>query len=295
VSRRGWALFAALSVIWGVPYLLIKVAVEQLSPSLLVCLRTALAALVLVPVAVRGRMLGPVLARWPWVLAFALAEIIVPFGLLGWAELRLPSSLTGLLVAGVPLIGAVLGVLLRRPDRIRPNSVTDRRRLLGLVAGFCGVAALLGIDLRGGDLLAAAAVIVAAAGYAVGPIVVAARLAELPGLGVTVVAMGATAIVYLPWAIATRPLGPVGWRAWGSTALLGVVCSALAFLLFFALVAEVGPARMTVITYLNPVVAVLLGVAVLSERVSAGMAVGFPLVLLGSWLATRRSGQPAPA
>jgi drug/metabolite transporter (DMT)-like permease len=287
VSRRGWVLFIALSVIWGVPYLFIKVAVEYVSPAVLTSTRTGLAALVLLPLAVRGGHLRPLLARWRWVLAFALVEITVPFGLLGAAEQRLSSSLTGLLVAGVPLIGAVLGVALRLADRI------DRRRLIGLLVGFAGVAALVGIDLRGGDLLAAGAVLVAATGYALGPIIVDRRLSDLPSLGVTVAAMGLNGVGYLPWAVLTWPRHPVPIRVWGAVAVLGVLCSALAFLLFFALVAEVGPSRTTVITYLNPAVAVGLGVALLDEPFTIGIAVGFPLVLLGSFLATRRT-PPAP-
>lgn len=283
MSRRGWVLFIALSVIWGVPYLFIKVAVEYISPAVLTSTRTGLAALVLAPLAIRGGQLRPLLARWRWVLAFALIEIAVPFGLLGAAEQRLSSSLTGLLVAGVPLIGAVLGVALRLADRI------DRRRLIGLLVGFAGVAALVGIDLRGGDLLAAGAVLVAATGYALGPIIVDRRLSDLPSLGVTVAAMGLNGIGYLPWAVLTRPQHAVPVRVWGAVAVLGVLCSALAFLLFFALVAEVGPSRTTVITYLNPAVAVGLGVSVLGEPFTIGIAVGFPLVLLGSYLATRRT------
>ena len=293
MSRRGWVLFGALSVIWGLPYLFIRVAVEHLSPAVLVCVRTALASLVLLPLAARRGTLRPVLARWPWVLAFAAVEIIVPFGLLSWAEVRLSSSLTGLLVAAVPLSGAVVGVALRLPDRIRTDVAADRQRLFGLVVGLAGVAALVGIDLRGGDLLAALAVLGAAFGYALGPVVANGYLADLPSLGVTVVSMGVTALVYLPWAMAQRPTAAVPARAWWSAAVLGIVCSALAFLLFFALVAEVGPGRTTVITYLNPVVAAALGASVLRERVTAGMLVGFPLVLLGSWLATRRAGRPA--
>jgi drug/metabolite transporter (DMT)-like permease len=283
-------LFGSLSVIWGVPYLFIRVAVAAMSPATLVCIRTSLACVVLLPVAIRGRMLRPVLARWRWVLGFAAVEIAVPFGLLSAAEQRLSSSLTGLLIAGVPLMAAVLAVLLHSPDRIRFGQAGDQRRLLGLLVGLAGVAALVGIDLRGGDLLAAGAALVAALGYAFGPIVASRQLADLPSLGVTVVAMGANGIGYLPWAVSGWPRGPVPWQAWGSVLVLGVLCSALAFLVFFALVAEVGPSRTTVITYLNPVVAVLLGVAVLSEPITRGIMIGFPLVLLGSWLATRRSG-----
>jgi drug/metabolite transporter (DMT)-like permease len=283
VSRRGWVLFIALSIIWGMPYLFIKVAVAHVSPALLTCARTGLAALVLLPVVLARGQLRPVLARWRWVLLFAAVEIAIPFGLLGTAEQHLSSSLTGLMVAAVPLIGAVLGVLLRLADRI------DARRLLGLLVGFAGVAALVGIDLRGGDLLAAAGVLVAATGYAIGPIIADRRLADLPSLGVTVAAMGLNFVGYLPWAIATWPSAPIPAAAWGSIAVLGLLCSAVAFVLFFALVAEVGPSRTTVITYLNPAVAVVLGVSLLGEPLTTGILVGFPLVLLGSWLATRRS------
>jgi drug/metabolite transporter (DMT)-like permease len=291
VTRRGAVLFTALSVIWGMPYLFIRVAVEHLSPAVVVGTRTALAALVLAPLALRGRMFRPVLARWRWVAVFAVVEIVVPFWMLTWAEVRLTSSLTGLLVASVPLFGAVIGVVLRLPDRIRLGEGTDRRRLLGLVVGLAGVAALVGIDLRGGDLLAAGAVLVAALGYALGPVIAAGRLGELPGVGVTVVAMGLAALCYLPWAVTQWPSAGVPGRAWASVVVLGVVCSAVAFLLFFPLVSEVGPGRATVITYLNPVVAASLGSLLLHEPLTRGMGVGFPLVLLGSWLATRRASQ----
>jgi drug/metabolite transporter (DMT)-like permease len=282
-------LFIALSVIWGLPYLFIKVAVEHLSPAMLVCVRTALAAAVLAVPALRvPGGLGAVLVRWRWVAVFTVVEVIGPFGLLSVAEQRLSSSLTGLLVAGVPLMGAVLGLVLRLADRI------DARRLGGLLVGFAGVAGLVGLDVRGGDLLSVAAVLAATVGYALGPIVMAHRLADLPGLGVTFVTMALTTAVYLPWAVRTRPRAPVPWTAWGSVAVLGLVCSAVAFVLMFALVAEVGPSRSTVITYLNPAVAVALGVALLGEPLTAGIVVGFPLVLLGSAVATgagRRPGQ----
>jgi drug/metabolite transporter (DMT)-like permease len=288
VSRRGWVLFIALSVIWGIPYLFIKVAVEHLSPAVLVCGRVGLACVVLLPVALRRGLLRPVLARWRWVLVFAVVEISIPFGLLSVAEKRLSSSLTGLLVAAVPLMVAGLSLALGLADRL------DARRFLGLAVGLLGVAGLVGIDLRGGDLAAGAAVLGAAACYALGPIVADQKLAGLPSLGVTTVAMGANALGYLPWAIVTRPRVAVPWSAWASVGVLGVVCSAVAFLVFFALVAEVGPARTSVITYLNPAVAVLLGVTLLDEPFTVGIAVGFPLVILGSVLATRRS-RPVPA
>jgi drug/metabolite transporter (DMT)-like permease len=279
-----------MAVIWGVPYLLIKIAVADLSPAAVVFGRTALAALLLVPVAALRGMLRPLLPRWPWLLAFAAAEVAGPFLLLTYAEQRISSSLTGLLVAAVPLLGVVFGRLVGLADPM------DARRLLGLAVGVAGVATLVGVDLHAGSWIAVVSVILAAAGYAIGPIVADQRLAGLPSLGVSAVAMAVTAVAYLPFAVATRPadLGYALGRSWWPVLLLGVVCSALAFVVFFALIAEVGPTRATVITYVNPAVALLLGVLVLGEPVTTGLLVGFPLVLLGSALATRRVAPRTP-
>jgi drug/metabolite transporter (DMT)-like permease len=273
-----------MSVIWGVPYLLIKVAVADFSPAAVVFGRTALAALLLVPIAAFRGMLRPLLPSWRWLLAFAVAEVAGPFLLLTYAEQRISSSLTGLLVAAVPLLGVVFGRLIGLADPM------DGRRLLGLGVGVAGVATLVGVDLRADSVPAVVAVLLAAAGYAIGPIIADQRFAGLPTLAVSAVAMAVTAVGYLPFAVATRPadLGAALGRSWWAIAILGVVCSALAFLVFFALIAEVGPTRATVITYVNPAVALLLGVLVLGEPVTAGLLVGFPLVLLGSALATRR-------
>ncbi len=288
VSRRGWLLFASLSVIWGIPYLLIKIAVADLSPVVVVFGRTALAAVILLPVAAARGVLPPLLGVWRWVLVFAVAEIAVPFVMLGYAELRLTSSLTALLIAAIPLIALVISRMVGLEQHL------ERRRLAGLAVGLAGVAALAGLDLNSGDLRSVAAVACAVLGYAMGPIIVTMRLSQVSGLGVSAVALTVNAVVYAPFAWFTRPAASaeVAPSAWIAVAVLGVVCSALAFLVFFALVAEVGPARTTVITYVNPVVAAVAGVLVLEEPVTRGLLVGFPLVLLGSWLATRRS---APA
>ena len=273
-----------MAVIWGVPYLFIKVAVEDFSPAAVVFGRTALAALLLVPIAAARGMLGPLLPRWRWLLAFAAFEVAGPFLLLTYAEQRISSSLTGLLVAAVPLLGLMFGRLMGLADPI------DARRLLGLFVGVLGVGVLVGVDLHADSWTAAVAVLFAAAGYAIGPIVADQRLAGLPSLGVSAVAMGVTAVAYLPFAVLTRPadLGSVQASSWWAIAVLGIVCSAFAFLVFFALIAEVGPTRATVITYVNPAVALLLGVLVLGEPLTLGLLVGFPLVLIGSALATRR-------
>jgi drug/metabolite transporter (DMT)-like permease len=289
VSARGRLLFAAMALIWGVPYLFIKVAVADLSPAAVVFGRTALAGLLLVPIAAGRGMLRPLLSRWPWLLVFAAVEVAGPFFLLTFAETRISSSLTGLLVATVPLLGVLFGRLAGLADPV------DARRLLGLLVGVAGVAVLVGLDLHAGSWVAVLAVLLAAAGYAIGPIVADQRLAGLPTLGISAVAMAVTALAYLAPAWVTRPadLGAVSASTWSAVAVLGVVCSALAFLVFFALIAEVGPTRATVITYVNPAVALALGVLVLGEPLTVGLLVGFPLVLIGSAFATRRVAVPA--
>jgi drug/metabolite transporter (DMT)-like permease len=289
MTRRGAVLFAAMGVIWGIPYLLIKVAVDELSPSTLVLARTALATVILLPVALTRGRLPEVLRSWRPVVAFAVLEIMAPWLLLGVAEQHLSSSLTGLLIAGVPLVGAVLAVVTRSDDRL------DRRRVAGLLLGFAGVAALVGFEVGGGDVGAVLAVAVVAVCYAVGPLILSRWLSHLPGLGVITMSLALTALVYLPVGLAQAP------SSWPSTKVvlavcgLAVVCTAVAFLVFFALIAEIGPTRSTVITYVNPAVAVLLGVTLLDESFTAATAAGFALILAGSVLATRRAVVATPA
>jgi drug/metabolite transporter (DMT)-like permease len=288
MSRRGWLLFLAMSLIWGVPYLLIRVALRELSPPALVFARTFPAAVLLLPVALRRGHLRSVLARWRWVLAFAVVEMAVPWLLLSRAEQRLSSSTAGLLIASVPLIAALVYRLSPHTDHL------TGQRLLGLVIGFAGVAVLVGIDAGNSDLLAVGEMGVVALGYSLGPLIISRKLNDLPDLGVVGVALGLTAIGYAPFAL-TRIPRHVGPEVWAALLGLTLVCTALAFLLFFALIAEIGPARSTVITYVNPAVAVLLGVVVLGEPFTTGIAIGFPLILAGSVLATAQQPQALPA
>ena len=286
MSRRGALLFAAMSVIWGLPYLMIRVAVRELEPVTLVFFRTGLAALILAPFAIYRGELRSLLARWWPLLAYSLIEVAIPWVLLADAETKLTSSLTGLLIAAVPLVGAVIVTL--TGDRERQG----RRRWLGLLIGIAGVAALVGLDVSQVDALALVEVFCVAVCYAVGPIILSRTLSDVPALGVVTASLVISAVIYAPLAAtrlpASTPSAHVIWSVIG----LAVICTALAFLLFFALIAEVGPVRATVITYVNPAVAAIVGVAVLGEHVSAGMLVGFALILTGSVLATGRGPEP---
>jgi drug/metabolite transporter (DMT)-like permease len=292
VTRRGFILFALLGVAWGIPYLLIKIAVRELDPAMLVFARMALAAVVLLPVAAARGELALVLRHWRPLLAFTIAEMIVPQFLLGSAEERLPSSTTGLLIAAVPLAGLGVAFLLGRPERLAP------RNWLGIALGMAGVAALVGFAVSGSDLGAFGEVLLVVAGYALGPAILAKWMPGLPGTGVMAVGVTLSAVVYAPVVAATH-----SWpSAWPSTSvivsvvLLAVVCSAGGFTIMAALVTEVGPVRATMVTYVNPAVALIAGAVVLGEPVTGWSVVGFALIVAGCYLlATRRAGRPGRA
>jgi drug/metabolite transporter (DMT)-like permease len=287
MTRRGLLLFVAMSVIWGVPYLFIRIAVSGLSPATLVFARTSLAALVLLPVAVWVGGLRGLRARWLPLLAFTTVEIAIPWLFLSSAEQRISSSLAGLLISTVPLVATAVTIGLGNRDRIGMVA------LLGLLIGLVGVAAIVGFDLRTPDSTALAQLAVVVVGYAIGPVILSRYLADLRPVGVMAVALALCAVVYGPVAVLQRPPAVPGVSVLVSVAVLAFLCTAVAFMLFAALIAEVGPVRSTLITYINPAVAAVLGVAALGESFTPGMAAGFVLVLAGSAVATRRRG-PAP-
>jgi drug/metabolite transporter (DMT)-like permease len=280
VSRRGWLLFAAMSVIWGVPYLLIKVAVGGVSPPVLVLARVAIGAALLLPIAIRRHELGVLRAHWRWLAVFATVEIVIPWLLLSEAETRLSSSLSGLLIASTPIVAALLAWL---TGGERPAAV----RWAGLALGLAGVGLLLRDGASSGDLGSVAEVLGVAVCYATGPLIADRKLGELPRVGMTAVCLAFAAVIYAPFAALTWPSAMPAAKVLGALAGLAVVCTAVAFIAFFALIAEVGPARATVITYVNPAVAVALGVAVLGERLTPAMLGAFAAILAGSVLATR--------
>ena len=283
VSARAWGLYALMAVLWGIPYLFIKEAVDSFSPAAIVAGRTLLGAAVLLPIALHRRALRPALKLWPWVLAFGAIEMAGPFFLLSHAEQTLPSGLTGLLVATVPLFAA--GIALARGDR----TMLSPARALGLAVGFAGVVVIVaGPGLAVADpataLAAVGEVLLVALLYATAPFIVATKLAHVPSLGTITLSLLVVGVAYLPFALLTQHEVPTV-RSGISLAALGIFCTALAFLGFFTLIGEVGPARAPLFTYVIPIVAILLGVLVLGESLSLGLLVGFPLVIVGCWLA----------
>jgi drug/metabolite transporter (DMT)-like permease len=293
MSRRGWVLFGAMCVVWGIPYLLIKVAVREIGPAELVFLRTALGAVLLLPFALARRELRASLRPWVALLVYTVVEIGLPWLLLSDAERHVDSSFTGLVIAGVPLVAAVIARASNRDERLTAT------RVGGLLVGFAGVALLLGFHAANGGplpLLELGGVVVC---YATGPLIIERWLSGVPRYGVAAASLIVGALMFAPVSVPKLPglarhvtLGPAL-----AALSLAVICTALAFVLFFALIAEVGGVRATVITFVNPAVAVVLGAVVLGEDVSVLTGVAFALILAGSVLATRRrrAAESSPA
>ena len=275
-----------MSLIWGIPYLFIKIAVAELTPASLVFLRCAIGAALLLPIAVARNEVRSLLPHWKWIVVYTVVEVAAPWFLLSDAERRISSSLSGLLIALVPSIGAILAWATGTDDRL------DARRIAGLGLGFLGVAALVGLDVSAGDVGAVAEVALVALGYALGALIIGRKLSGLPLFGVVATSLTLTLLAYAPVGIAQLPSALPSPQVIFAVLVLGVICTALAFVIFLPLVAEVGAARATVITYVNPAVALAVGVAFLQEPLTVGIVLGFVLIVLGSVLATRRT---APA
>lgn len=289
MTNRGKLLFAALALIWGIPYLLIKVAMGELAPASLVFLRTGLGALLLLPLVLARGHLRSLLPRWKPLVLYTVVELAVPWVLLSDAERRVTSSLAGLLVATVPLVGALLARLTGGRERLGAPAIA------GLFAGLAGVGVLLGFDLGSGSGWAIAEILVVVVGYAAGPIVIARQLSDLPVLEVVAASLGLCALAYAPIGILQLPDHLPSPQVVGSVLALGAVCTALAFVVFFKLIAEIGATRATVVTYLNPAVAVLAGGLFLGEPFTPATGLGFSLILGGAWLATGRWQEKAAA
>jgi drug/metabolite transporter (DMT)-like permease len=292
VSPRAWAAFAAVSTLWGIPYLFIKIAVDDgVPPLFLAWARVTLGAAVLLLLAWHGRVLPSLRGRWRWIGAYAVIEVCIPFPLIAAGEKHVASSLAAILIASVPLIIALLALRFDHAERV------GGRRLVGLFIGLAGVVALVGIDVAGrtDELVGALAILGAAVGYAIGPMLLKRHVSDLDPRATMAGALAVAALVLTPFAIATPPSSTPSGDAIVSLVVLGVFCTAAAFVFFGALIAEVGPSKASVITYVAPVVAVTLGVTVLDERPGVGAVAGLLLILAGSWLSTDGRIPPAVA
>jgi len=283
MSRRAWIAFASVSVLWGIPYLFIKVAVDDgMPPAFLAWVRVLLAAVVLLALAWRAGVLGSARGKMRWIAAYAVLEISIPFPLIAAGEQDVSSSLAAILIATVPLMIALLAMRFEPSERVRG------RRMVGLLIGFSGVVALVGIDVAGrtSELVGAALILVAAAGYSAGPMILNRQVRDVDPRAIIGPALGIAALVLTPFALLDLPSATPSGEAIAAVVVLGLLCTALAFVMHISLLMEVGPGRAAVITYVAPVVAVGLGVAVLGERPGAGAVAGLLLILAGSWLST---------
>jgi drug/metabolite transporter (DMT)-like permease len=289
MTARGWFLFSLMGVVWGVPYLMIKVAVDELSPSMVVFARCAIGAALLMPLAIRqGGLTDTVRAHWRPLLAFACIEIVGPWWTLTDAERHLSSSTAGLLIAGVPIVGVALARFFGDTERL------GIRRVTGLTLGLAGVAVLTVPHLTGGDARSLAEVLLTVVGYATAPLIAARWLKDVPSLHLTSACLAFAAVVYAPAAAVTWPTSMPSGETLAAVAGLGVICTAVAFVAFLELIKEAGPTRATVITYVNPAVAVAAGALILDESLTVGIAVAFSLILAGSVLATAAPRRPVP-
>ena len=287
MSRRAWFLFVLVGFLWGVPYLFIKVAVDPdngFSPAAVVCLRTAIGAAILIPLAMRQGQLGAAIRGIKYVAPYALLEMIGPWILIGTAEQKISSGLAGLLIASVPIWATIFASM--RGDK----TVWHHKRLMGIVVGFIGLIAVVGFEsIKGSsDPLSIAMVLVAAIGYSYAVMMVQGALPHVSGIAINAVAMAITAIFYLPLTIIQWPTHEISSQAINAIIGLGVLSTGAAFVAFFALAAMIGVARGSLVTYLNTAFAVVLGVIILDEPFTTGMALGLPLVLIGSYFASRK-------
>lgn len=283
MSARAWTSFAVVSFLWGVPYLFISIAVEDgVAPGFLAWARVVLGALVLLPIVWRAGLIGSLRGRARWLILYAVVEIAIPFPLIAFGEQHVSSSVAAILIAATPLILALLAIGFDQSERVRG------RRLIGLLVGFAGVVTLVGVDIAGDrdEVIGALAILVAAVGYAAGPMTLKARLSDLDPRAIMAGALTIAAVVLTPIAAVSTPAGPLPPSALGSIITLGLLCTAAAFVIFGALVIEVGAGRALVITYIAPVVALVAGVIVLGESPGLGALAGLPLIIGGSWLAT---------
>ena len=294
MSRRGWILFLLVGFLWGVPYLFIKVAVDPnngFTPAIVVCLRTAIGAAILIPWAIHQKTIGAALRGIKYVAPYALLEMIGPWILIGTAEQKISSGLAGLLVASVPIWATIFASL--KGDK----TVWQRKRLFGIVIGFIGLISVVGIEsIKGSaDPVAIAMVLLASVGYSYAVMFVQGGLPGVSGVAINSVAMAITALFYLPFAIAQWPSHEISMGAIRAIIGLGVLSTGAAFAIFFTLADIIGVARASLVTYLNTAFAVVLGVIILGEPLTIGIILGLPLVLVGSYFASRKSEVPSNA
>lgn len=284
MSRKGWALFALIGLLWGVPYLFLKVAVDELSTAMIVFSRLAIGAALLLPLAIREGALRRLREFWPYLALYAVLEMVIPWSLITSAQRDLSSGVVALLVSTVPIWATLFA------HQSGDSTAAHRIRIFGIAIGLVGIALIVGIESWSdfANALSLLQVLIASVSYAWAVNMVTRKVSGLSGISINGIALAIAAVVFAPFAFASRPTEPVSLQAILATIGLGILCTGLAFWIFFIVLDEIGPARASLVVYPNTAVAVVLGVAVLGEPLTLAIAIGLPLVLFGSYLASRK-------
>ena len=288
MSRRNLILFILAGFLWGIPYLFIRVAVDPetgFSPAIVVFIRVFIGALILIPISIYDKSLFTAIKGWKYIAVYALFEMVIPWILIGTAEQSISSGLAGLLVASVPIFSTII------TSMYGDKTVWQPRRLIGMAVGFLGVFLLVGIESFTGssDPVAILMMLGASVGYAYAVIYITRKMPGVSGVAINSIAMAMTALFYSPALFVLWPDHQISQSAVYSVIALGIFSTGIAFAVFFTVMAEIGPARASLVTYMNTAFAVVLGVMILSEPLTIGIIVGLPLVLIGSYLASRKA------
>ena len=291
MSRKGWALFALVGVLWGVPYLFMKVAVEELSTPVIVFSRLLIGAVVLVPLALYEKTLRPALKYWKYIALYAIAEMVIPWSLITNAQKDLSSGVVALLVATVPIWATLFA------HHTGDSTAAHRTRIFGIVLGLIGIVFLVGFESLNdvGNMRALIQVLIASASYAFAVNMITRKAPETSGVAINGIAMALSTVIFAPFAFNHLPSQMPSSKAIFATIGLGVICTALAFWVFFIVLKEIGAARASLVVYPNTAVAVVLGITLLDEKLTLAIAIGLPMVLLGSYFASRKPSAPVIA
>ena len=291
MSRKGWALFALVGVLWGVPYLFMKVAVEELSTPVIVFSRLLIGAVVLVPLALYEKTLRPALKYWKYIALYAIAEMVIPWSLITNAQKDLSSGVVALLVATVPIWATLFA------HHTGDSTAAHRTRIFGIALGLIGIVFLVGFESLNdvGNIRALIQVLIASASYAYAVNMITRKAPETSGVAINGIAMALSTVIFAPFAFTHLPSQMPSSKAILATIGLGVICTALAFWVFFIVLKEIGAARASLVVYPNTAVAVVLGILLLDEQLTLAIAIGLPMVLLGSYFASRKPSAPVIA
>lgn len=284
MTRRGWGLFALVGALWGVPYLFMKVAVEELSTPLIVFARVLIGALVLIPLAFYKKTLTPALKYWRYILLYAVLEMVIPWSLITSSQRDLSSGVVALLVATVPIWATFFA------HYSGDTTAAHRTRIFGIAIGLLGIALIVGIESLNdvANIISLFSVLVAAFSYAWAVNMITSKAPDASGVAINGIAMAISTAIFAPFALTNLPKSTPSSDAILATIGLGVLCTAIAFWIFFKVLDEIGPARASLVVYPNTAIAVVLGIILLDEKLTLAIAIGLPLVLVGSYYASRK-------